>query len=90
MDSGIKTKDPLDVSQIFAEVIGRPLDIPGFEVESLTHSSRGRAVPHDVWVTFAFSQRSNENKMPCHHLSLHRVAWHGGKLSPLLYENGSV
>lgn len=56
MDSRIKPKDPLDVCQIFAEVVGRPLDIPGFEAESLTHSLRGRAVPHDVWVTFTFSQ----------------------------------
>lgn len=38
IDAGMKTKDPLDVCQIFAEVIGRPLDIPGSETGGLAHS----------------------------------------------------
>lgn len=56
IDAGMKTKDPLDVCQIFAEVIGRPLDIPGSETGGLAHSVRVRAVPSDIWVTFVFSQ----------------------------------
>lgn len=52
----MKTKDPLDVCQIFAEVIERPLDIPSFKIESLTYSLKVRAAPSDIWVTFAFSQ----------------------------------
>lgn len=52
----MKTKDPLDVCQIVTEVIGRPLDIPGSELGSLTLSEKVRAVPSDICVTFAFSQ----------------------------------
>lgn len=52
----MKTKDPLDVCQIFVEVIGRPLDIPSFEIETLTHSLRVKAVPSGILVTFVFSQ----------------------------------
>ena len=56
IDAGMKTKDSLDVCQILAEVIGRPLDIPGSETGSLEHSVRVREIPSDIWVTFVFSQ----------------------------------
>lgn len=56
IDAGMKTKDSLDVCRILAEVIGRPLDIPGSETGSLAHSVRVREVPSDIWVTFVFSQ----------------------------------
>lgn len=55
-DAGMKTKDPLNVCQILAEVIGRLLDIPGSGIGSLAHSVRVRAVPNDIWVTFVFFQ----------------------------------
>lgn len=51
----MKTKDPIDVCQLFAEVIERPLDTPGSEIGGLTHSVRVRAVPSDIWVAFPFS-----------------------------------
>lgn len=52
----MKTEVQLAVCQIFAEVIGRPLDIPDFEIKTLTHSLRVRAVPSGILVTFAYSQ----------------------------------
>lgn len=54
IDAGMKTKDPLDVCQILAEVTGRPLDIPGSETGDLANFIRVRAVPSDIWVTFVF------------------------------------
>ena len=55
-DSRMKTIDPLDVSQIFTEVIGRPLYILGSETGSLTDSEKVKALLSDMCVTFAFSQ----------------------------------
>lgn len=50
----MKTIDPLDVSQIFTEVVGRPLYILGSEIGSLTDSEKVKALLNDMCVTFAF------------------------------------
>lgn len=52
----MKTTDPLDVSQIFTEVIGRPLYILSSEIGSLTDSEKVKALLSGVCVTFALSQ----------------------------------
>ena len=52
----MKTTDPLDVSQIFTEVIRRPLYILSSEIGSLTDSEKVKALLSGVCVTFAFSQ----------------------------------
>lgn len=54
MDSRMKMIDPLDVSQMSTEVVGRPLYILGSEIGSLTDSEKVRAPLSDMCVTFAF------------------------------------
>lgn len=50
----MKMIDPLDVSQMSTEVVGRPLYILGSEIGSLTDSEKVRALLSDMCVTFAF------------------------------------